>query len=281
MTTFNTLENTTPEDITGIFNLSFSDYIIPFRLTTDQLNERIKSEGIELDLSVGAFENNRLVGFILHGYDTPDKTKTAYNGGTGVAPDKRGNKLTAKLYEFSLPILKARQIEKVRLEVITENIPALKTYKNIGFDIVRKLDCYKGALNTGGMTQGAEIKSLDIADWETLRSFWDWKPAWSNSIRAVEHLSRTNVSIGIYIDEKITGYLIFNPNTKRVQQFAIDKNHRNKGLGKQLFSHIAQKYGNEISLINIDDRFENTSKFLTSIGLSRHLSQYEMELGLL
>lgn len=76
------------------------------------------------------------------------------------------------------------------------------------------------------------------------------------------------------------GYLIFNPKAKRIQQFSVDKNYRNKGIAKQLFGYISSKYENEISLINIDDTSDTTSKFIEGIGLKHFISQYEMELKL-
>ena len=135
MTTLRTLENISTERLLETFNLSFSDYIVPFYLTKEQLENKIQSESIKLEFSVGAFEDNRLIAFILHGYDTIDNLKIVYNAGTGVIPAKRGNKLTAKLYEYALTILHKNDIDKVLLEVITTNKAAIKTYKNIGFKI--------------------------------------------------------------------------------------------------------------------------------------------------
>ncbi len=68
MVTFQTLENISLADITEVFNLAFSDYIVPLKLTEDQLADKIISDNIKLEYSVGAFENKKLVGFILHGY---------------------------------------------------------------------------------------------------------------------------------------------------------------------------------------------------------------------
>ena len=99
MITFQTLENISTDKILEVFNLAFSDYIIPFCLTKEQLEDKIKSESIRLEFSVGAFENNQLIGFILHGFDVVDNMKVIYNGGTGVIPAKRGNKATAKKVE--------------------------------------------------------------------------------------------------------------------------------------------------------------------------------------
>lgn len=280
MTILKTLAHITPEKLLEVFNLSFSDYVVPFCLTKEQLEDKIKSDSIKLEFSVGAFEDNQLVAFILHGYDTIDNLKIAYNAGTGVVPTKRGNKLTAKLYEYILPILHENDIDKLLLEVITTNAPAIKTYKNIGFKIIRELNCYKGSLNILNTNNDFEIRELEAYDWQQLQSFWDLKPSWQNSITAVEKLKNTNISIGIYDGEKLLGYTIFNPKTKRIHQLSVDKNYRRKGVGRQLLAHIATNYGKDISAINIDNTSEETLKFFNAIGLDIYIKQYEMELKL-
>lgn len=280
MTILKTLENIPTEKLLEVFNLSFSDYVVPFCLTKEQLEDKIKSDSIKLEFSVGAFENNQLIAFILHGYDTIDNLKIVYNAGTGVIPAKRGNKLTAKLYEYILPILHENDIDKLLLEVTTTNEPAIQTYKNIGFEIIRELNCYKGSLNIINTDNDFEIRELNAYDWQKLQSFWDLKPSWQNSVTAVEKLKNANISIGIYDEEKLLGYTIFNPKIKRIHQLSVDKNYRRKGVGRQLLAHIATNYGKDISAINIDNTSEETLNFFKDIGMDIYIQQYEMELPL-
>ena len=280
MTILKTLENIPTEKLLEVFNLSFSDYVVPFCLTKEQLEDKIKSDSIKLEFSVGAFEDNQLIAFVLHGYDTIDNLKIVYNAGTGVIPAKRGNKLTAKLYEYILPILHENDIDKLLLEVITTNEPAIRTYKNIGFKIIRELNCYKGSLNIINTNNDFEIRELQAYDWQKLQSFWDLKPSWQNSVTAVEKLKNANISIGIYDGEKLLGYTIFNPKIKRIHQLAVDKNYRRKGVGRQLLAYIATNYGKDISAINIDNTSEETLKFFNAIEMDIYIKQYEMELPL-
>ncbi|KQS47562.1 hypothetical protein ASG38_08960 [Flavobacterium sp. Leaf359] len=280
MMQFQTLEKSSTEEILEVFNSSFSDYIVPFRLTLPQLEGKITNDSVRMELSVGAFEAGKLVGFILHGYDKINGKTVVYNAGTGIIPEKRGNGLTAQLYEYILPFLKAENTDIVRLEVLTENIPALKTYEKTGFKIVRNLDCYKTLLQIEGQDKDYDIRELKSFDWQNMRLFWDWEPSWQNSITAVENLKETNHAVGIFEEEQLLGYLIYNPAAKRVQQFAVKKEFRRKGLAGQLFSYIASNFGNEIALINIDGNSKETAAFLESMGFEKFISQYEMELKL-
>ena len=280
MITFQTLENTSIDQILETFNLSFSDYIIPFRLTKEQLEEKMKGESIRLEFSVGAFEEDQLIGFILHGFDLVDNMKVVYNGGTGVIPTKRGSKLTVKMYEYILPVLNQNNIDKVLLEVITTNEAAIKTYQNIGFKTMRLLNCFKGSLSQVDTTGKFEIREMEEYDWPNLYSFWDVKPSWQNSVTAVEKLKTSNVSVGAYENGMLLGYAFFNPKIKRIQQLSVNKAYRNRGIGTQLIEYISTKHEKDISIINVDDSSIETLKFLNKAGLKISVKQYEMELTL-
>src|SRR5687768_6451246 len=115
------LENTPLAEIAACFNLAFSDYFVKFAATEEYLKNRWRANSVDYSLSFGAFENGKLVAFIIHGIDKLNGKKTAYNAGTGVIPEFRGQKLVAQLYDFALSRLKAAGILQSTLEVITQN----------------------------------------------------------------------------------------------------------------------------------------------------------------
>ena len=279
MVALQTLENIPTENLLQVFNLSFSDYVVPFSLTKAQLEAKIKSDSIRLEYSVGAFEDNQLIAFLLHGYDFVDNLKVVYNAGTGVIPAKRGNRLTTQLYEYVLPILHQNNIDKVLLEVITTNESAIKTYQNIGFKTTRQLNCFKGSIDATNTTH-FEVRELAVYDWSKLQSFWDFKPSWQNSVTAVEKLKQSNISIGLYENGQLAGYVIYNPVLNRIQQLAVDKNQRRKGIGRQLVEYISTNYGKNISMINVDHVSKETFEFLTATGMEMYIKQHEMEFDL-
>lgn len=279
MITIETLQNTKTDQLLEVFNLSFSDYVVPFVLTKVQLEDKIKSDSVNLELSVGAFQNNQLIAFMLHGFDLVDNLKVVYNAGTGVIPEKRGQKLTSRMYAYLMPILHEKGIDNIQLEVISTNAVAIKTYKNLGFEMVRELNCYKGLLQVSTKIEAVEIRNFDIYDWQKLKSFWDFKPSWQNAITAVEKLKSTNVSLGVYRDNNLMGYIIYNPTLKRIHQLAVEKTERNNGFGKMLLNAIATQYEKEISIINVEDTLEMDT-FMKKIGLNHFIKQYEMKISL-
>jgi ribosomal protein S18 acetylase RimI-like enzyme len=277
-----TLEETTFEEITAAFNAAFSDYFFTIKFSRKQLEEKLSTEGGRFDLSVGVFEDGKLVAFILHFIDVKNGEKYIYNGGTGVIPAYRGNKLTSKMYDFITPILNSINIDKMSLEVLTQNIPAIRIYQQQGFKIQREVCCFSGQLNQRNANKLVEkfnIVTLKTVNWNLLQTFWDYEPTWQNSIMTINKLQEQVSFIGIQKDNDILGYLIYNPKLKRVHQMAIAKTHRNLGLGNGLLNHIYQLEKEKISFLNIDSRMESFKYLLEKRGFVNYTNQYEMELG--
>ncbi len=276
----NTLTGIDTKDILKVFNESFSDYFIPFQLTEEQLGSKMLADKVNLNLSVGVFEHERLIAFILHGFDKINGEKIVYNGGTGVIPNKRGLGLTKQMYDFILPVLKEKGINKLFLEVITKNIQAIKSYKRSGYKIERELYCYKGEIVVSNLNNNLEIYKLQDYDWSLMQSFWDITPTWQNSNKVVNQLKNTNISLGAYIKNQLVGYIIYNPKNKRLQQIAINKNFRQRRIASTLMSKLIEDYGSTFSIINVDKSSKPVDAFLRKIGFEKNLEQLEMKLEL-
>ena len=275
-----TLKGIDKKDILNVFNLSFSDYFIPFKLTEEQLTSKMLADKICLNFSVGVFENRKLIAFILHGFDKINNEKVIYNGGTGVIPEKRGSGLTKQMYHFILPILKENGINKLQLEVITENTQAINSYENSGYKIERKLLCYKGKVSISNTNKDLDIKKLQVYNWDLMESFWDIYPTWQNSKNVVNELKHNNISLGAYCENQLVGYIIYNPNSQRIQQIAVSKNFRQRKIASTLICEIIEIYGNSLSIINVDISSKSANIFLEKTGFEINLEQLEMKLQL-
>ena len=276
----NTLTGVETKDILNVFNESFSDYFIPFQLTEKQLASKMLADKVNLNLSVGVFENGILIAFILHGFDKINGEKIIYNGGTGVIPKKRGLGLTKQMYHFILPVLKEKGINKLFLEVITENIQAIKSYKKSNYKVERELLCYKGEISISKVNNNLEINKLQDYNWNLMQSFWDISPTWQNSNNVVNELRNTNISLGAYIKNQLVGYIIYDPYNKRLQQIAVNKNFRQQKIASTLIWKLIEEYGSTFSIINVDKGSKPVNAFLQKIGFEKSLEQLEMKLQL-
>ncbi|REC43401.1 GNAT family N-acetyltransferase [Chryseobacterium pennipullorum] len=276
---FKTLKDITTEELLAVFNLSFSDYVVPFHLTKEQLVLKISSEKLDLDISVGAFDAGKLAGFILQAEKNENGQKIIYNGGTGVVPGSRGKGLVRKMYDFSIPQLKERNAEVLLLEVIEGNLPAIRAYENLGFAVSRRLLCFRGTINTAKGNTEVSIQELQEFQWEKFRSFWDIEPSWQGSVFVLDDRPHDCIVLGAFEGEKLIGYIIYNPLTKRICQIAVDQQYRKQGIGTRLFEAIGEKSsGQPVAFNNVDDSSEEISSFLANrTGLTHWLSQYEMK----
>lgn len=272
-----TLENSKIDHITKVLNQSFSDYIVPFQLTSQQLEYKIFTENIRLDLSIGVFSSGKLVGFMLHALNYVDEKLSAYNAATGVIPDFRGQGLVGKMYNFLIPKLKVLGVEQMLLEVIEDNNAAIRAYEKMNYQVCRTLDCFKGSFEADKKSSISSIKPLENFKWDDFITFWTIKPSWQNSISTLEK-SKDRISIlGAYIEDELVGYIIYNAQSKRIQQIAVSPSHRRKGIATQLANAMMKTIDSEeLVAINIDNSSSESTLFLKSLGLENNLSQLEM-----
>lgn len=264
-------------DLLSVFNLSFSDYVVPFHLTLEQLKSKINAEKIDMNLSVGAFQDDQIVGFILHAEKVEDGKRMIYNAGTGVIPDYRGQGLVRKMYDYIIPMLRDRKTDILTLEVIEGNEPAIRAYTNLGFKISRKLLCFKGTIKASEKYAEIQIQQMNTFQWEIFKSFWDIEPSWQSSVIVLDQMRDDLVILGAYEMDKLAGYAIFNPATGKVYQVAVDKKQRRKGIGAKLFKVIGEMSEGPVTVINnVDDSSESTPHFLSRMGLENWVSQFEM-----
>ncbi|MNK06014.1 ribosomal-protein-alanine N-acetyltransferase [compost metagenome] len=271
------LEQVGLEELLSVINLSFSDYIVPLKWTLEILKSKIESEDVKMTLSTGVFDADKMVACMLHGIRNTDDGLMVYNAATGVIPDYRGKGLVAKMYDHLLPELKKLQVKKMILEVITGNHSAIKAYEKMGYTVARKLDCYNGNLQIKKNSSVATLKELDSFSWSEFTSFWDILPSWQNAIQTLENSKENCRVIGAYMNDLLVGCAIFNPTSRKINQFAVAKDHRGQGIGSQIFSHINEVVEQqEVYVYNVDHTADSTLGFLKSMGLREKIAQFEM-----
>jgi GNAT superfamily N-acetyltransferase len=277
MITFKNLCKLGQEQLLSCFNEAFSAYIIPLQLSPELFAWKLKSEHFQPELSVGAFDGEKLVGFILHCYDEEYEKGRVYNGGTGVLEAYRGRQLTRKMYDYILPILKTKGFHTALLEVIEGNEPAHQSYLKAGFATKRVLAAFKGNLSI--------IKyNIELTIEEGVADLYDYNfmattaASWQN---AQHSLNRVGDTLRMYtglLNSEPVAYLVYNPLLKRVHQLAVAPNCRRKGVGSAMMHHIQIKYPETISVINVDDKDDASIAFLKKSGLASSINLFEMEM---
>lgn len=271
-----TLEHTPLEDITDVLNHSFSDYIVPLKLTEEQLRFKMTAEDIRTDLSYGVFLSGRLVGFMLHGLRESVSGLTAYNAATGVIPEFRGKGLTAGMYAELEPKLRRLGVKHMVLEVISTNTSAIKAYEKEGYTKSRTLDCYVGTVKPDDEATEITVKELSLPEWQHLDAQQTVRPSWQNESPSIMNIAERCRILGAFNAGKPVGYVVYQPATGKLHQLCVMPEHRRKGVATQLLRSVCDKENRELHLYNADREAHGIKPFLEHMRLVCDLTQFEM-----
>ena len=262
------------------FNAAFKNYYVPIQLSRELFADKLITEAIDLKLSFGIFDGDELVGFILNGIDVTGNQRSAYNTASGILPEYRGYKLSYLLYEYSIQELTKSGITKIILEVIEQNLPAMRIYQHFGFIVTRKLNSYMGRPVLREL-QPIEIETLAHPDWELIRKNCEWKPSWQYSTNCIKR-AQSNYTLQIASSNKQpVAYCISNFNTGTIAHFGCTEIDSKEKYLSALFKQVNGVNNNQCtSVINVDTNALYANTFLLSIGLSRFFTSCEMELVL-
>jgi len=272
------LSDTSNEEILDCFNISFSEYFIPFQLTLEQLVTKLDTESVDKSISVGAFKDHKLIGFVLHGSRILNGVYRAYNAGTGVIPEERGKAITRNMYEFIRPVLSKKGFQEVFLEVISTNIPALRSYQKIGFEERRRLSCFKGKPSIPKVVDTVTIKEENVQDVTKLPQFGEMEPTWQNSRETILKLGDSVRYFLAFQGDTLCGYGILNGKNHRILEIAVKKEFRNQQIGTNILHGVHDKISEPISMINVDHKAQDVLRFFEHRNLKKTLEQIEMRL---
>ncbi|MBE5979172.1 MAG: GNAT family N-acetyltransferase [Paenibacillaceae bacterium] len=269
------------EEMYQSFLKAFSDYQVPMNMTFPQFEKMLKRRGFDSYVSVGAFEGDSLVGFILNGCRMWNGKATAYDVGTGVIPQFRKQGITNYMLRTARQNFSKSGVEQYVLEVLTANTSAASIYTKNGFTVERELLCCqmeRGMNRTDLLHQSERVMD---PDWELFSKFWDYQPSWQNSIQSVDAVRESFEILAVRINNCIVGYGMIDKITGEIPQIAVDKNWRNKGIGSRILADLMnQTSSDQLKILNIDTRSETMLQFITAAGFHNTVNQYEMKLEL-
>ncbi len=252
---------------------AFSDYQVDMQMSQPQFEQRLARDGVQLDLSAGAFDGARMIAFYMNGVGAWRGTQTVYDAGTGVVPSHRRQGIAKELFDFMVPRLKEAGIVQYLLEVLTSNHSAVALYRKLGFVEVRSLAVLRAQESGRGSTAEISVRRMEPR-WELFESFWDGYPSWQNSIDAVERLAVERVVIGAFAADECVGYGVVFRSTGNLMQLAVAPAFRRRGIGSRILSALTESESLKVN--NIDERLTGTLAFFEANGFQVVLKQFEM-----
>lgn len=270
--------NTSITKIHEAFIDAFSEYEVKIDMPIEKLKEMLLTRDYNPSLSIGYFEEDQLLGFILVGYRKIDKKKYCYDIATGVIKECQNMHIGDILLKELKKSIETNNIDQFQLEVLEHNIAARKLYENNGFSITRKLRCYEKELgntitNRILYTVSCDNKTLSSIDEIEYASF---RPTWQNSFRTYYKNISTYYLMSFHENNIIVGYGIIHKERGDILQIGIREDYRDRGLEEMFIQEIASRVGkNKVRLLNIEDNSYMQNK-LDENKYCNTINQYEM-----
>ncbi len=280
---FRSLKTADVNQMYQAFEAAFSDYAVNFKMTEREFYKKfVEKLNINFDLSIGAFDGDKLAGFIFTSIAEYKEKQTAYNGGTGVVPKYRGLHIPARIYELLIPKLRKEGVEQCVLEVITTNAKAVEVYEKIGFEKLDFYHCFKlqERIDRKNLTDKTQIIKMDSIDWSELKNCIDFEPSFlDNNFLLEKNLKNEQVIVAL-AGEEIVGYAIYQSHG-RISQMGVAKRRRKQGVGSALVNFMFSDTGDkQLTILNIPKNERGMLAFLKNVGFENQVNQFEMVLVL-
>lgn len=243
MTDFLSAAELTASERTELFNAAYEDYVIPFQVDERRLRFIERAFGHDLDASlVAVADDGTKIGFANLARDGSD----GWVGGVGVVPAHRGSGVGEALMRRLHDAARGLGLERVWLEVIMENEPALRLYEKLGYERVRELEVWslREIVAQSNYLLPARAGVAEANAW--IREHRREREPWQRSdatVARLEELEPAPEAIAVY-----GGAAIVRPADGRVSVVQIAA--ANDKVYEELFARAA-KLGTPLSLTNL------------------------------
>lgn len=249
------------------FQEAFSHYDPPINFHQELDLLRWKIAGVDLEISYGAFDQDKLVAFVLHA----SYGQLLYNFATGVIPTYRGQHLIEKIYST---IREEHRLSlKVSLEVNQNNERALHLYKKLGFKMERSLVTLKGRLKLPPLKMEASYQVQNLIFTEDMDQITLYQPGVESSHKALLKQPEFHECHFLIKGGQLLAYAIYTPLLNLIRGVgARDPIYQNLDL---LFMEMKMN-GEDLRIMNIDSASKELISYLRNRGQEVFISQFEM-----
>ena len=278
------IDRVSRQQIHRTFQEAFAHYAMDMSsLTEERLRVRCVKNAVDWDVSVGAFDGDRMIGFTLIGIDEWQGGLGAFDAATGIVEGYRGQGLTRAMFDHALPDLKVRGVESFVLEVLKDNEPAIRAYRKAGFEVSRELKCFELQIED---LQGRDadmvalpVRSVDRQVVSSLAESVDWPPSWENSFKAIDRIPDELVVVAAFDGEVCIGAVAYTPMLNWILTIVVEPSYRRQGVGRALIQGLVEALPEGIETVrlqNVDGADSGMASFLERVGFEPLVDQYEM-----
>jgi len=256
---------------------AFSEYEVKIDLPVEKLQEMLLMRDYEPSLSLGCFEDSRLIGFVLTGCRQIDGKRCGYDTGTGVIKEYQNRHVGSMLMEGLIESIKKNEMGHYQLEVLENNIAAQSLYEKYGFRVSRRLRCYEYFCDGAGEPiTWDETRDISVLDAISPEEYVSFAPTWQNSLKSFLNNRNKYYFAGYECDGHLTGYGIIHGERADMLQIGVASAYRGTGLEKKIMERMARAIGkNKVTILNVEDDSYMQIQ-LDKVGCKNFINQYEM-----
>lgn len=261
-----------PGELVRVFNLGFSDYLVPMQMDEAALAEHIANNDIDLACSRVAIDVEP-VGFAL----VARRGTEAWIGGMGTAPAYRQIGLGARTLRTAIAAAGAAGVDTVWLEVLDGNAPAIALYEGLGFERVRHVEVW--SLAPDPARDPVERRALDVdAAHAWIAGHRGGREPWQRADASIVRMRERGIpltGVALRRSDGIAGAAICRSDGVAVRVLQIAAQDR--AAARDLLVAAAGDLTLRLANIPSDDLF---SSVLRGLGAGMTVAQHEMRLGL-
>lgn len=277
------LGNISIQEVYDVFMESFSDYEVSMEMSFCEFEEMLLTRDINLNYSVGCFNNEKLVGFILCGYREIKGKKYYYDGGTGVIPSFRRKGIADELLIHLINLLKQKGINIFLLEVLENNIPAIELYRKNGFIIERRFESFKINKNdiiecilTDYTVQFDKKEYVDLDD----VCFQPFLPSWQNEKLSILNNIENYEYCSVSNEKQIVAFGFIHKKRGDIPQLRVVKGYENKQIELFIINKLKNRTESDVVKFVTLDQNNSLATKLPELGFGNFVNLYEMTLSL-
>lgn len=259
----------TLEELSEMHNASFDGYFVPITMTPEMTADFWRMNQIDALRSVVMHdEAGTFVGMARMG----TRGKRGWCGGFGIVPEFRGSGASVLLAEQMVRVARETGLNTLQLEVLTQNVRAIKLYTRVGFTTMRRLlglEIATSALPAGSDT----LRSEPVAEEALLSCSAGGQPCWGREQASILAAPVESI-IAIGPDGRINGLVMQRGEDKmRIQTLLL----QSKLTDAELASLLRQAAGSASS-IQVYNEPEDSLLLARyqALGFAEFFSQYEM-----
>jgi ribosomal protein S18 acetylase RimI-like enzyme len=270
-----TASNYTLLDLVGFLNRGFENYFVPIQFNTVTFLNMLRKDGIDLTTSRVLIVDDQPCGIAL----IARRGWISRLAAMGIAKEARGKGAGSWFMDELIKEAYERDDHEMVLEVIEQNEPAVKLYRNSGFQTVRRLIGFTHRGKASQARDRSELQEIDLREMGKLISQHGLSDLpWQLS---AESIAQMNPPARAY--RRGQAYVVVsNPDSEHlvIWSILVEQNARRNGLGidmlKSVIAHHAGKTWHVPAVFP-----EEFGRVFERAGFEKEkLSQWQMKLSL-